>query len=43
MASDFVKRPEKAEKGESNNDIPSFGDDTDDWSAVPEFLRRPKK
>lgn len=43
MASDFVKRPEKAEKGEINNDIPSFGDDTDDWSAVPAFLRRPKK
>ena len=25
------------------DDIPTFGDDTDDWSAVPAFLRRPKK
>ncbi len=44
MASDFVKRPEKnGEKAEIHNDIPSFGDEADDWSAVPAFLRRPKK
>jgi cell division protein FtsZ len=40
MASDFVKRPEKAEP---RDDIPTFGEDGDDWSAVPAFLRRPKK
>ncbi|MEI8130134.1 MAG: cell division protein FtsZ [bacterium] len=46
MASDFVKRPtiEKTVEVSSNrDDIPTFGDDTDDWSAVPAFLRRPKK
>lgn len=40
MQSEFVKRPEKAEPRE---DIPTFGEDGDDWSAVPAFLRRPKK
>ncbi len=43
MASDFVKRPEKTEKAETRDDIPTFGEDADDWSAVPAFLRRPKK
>jgi cell division protein FtsZ len=38
MASDFVKRVEK-----DRDDIPTFGDDSEDWSAVPAFLRRPKK
>ena len=41
MASDFVKKAEKP--AEVREDIPTFGDDTDDWSAVPAFLRRPKK
>lgn len=40
MQSEFVKRPEKSEPRE---DIPTFGEDGDDWSAVPAFLRRPKK
>ncbi len=39
MGTDFVKRAEKADK----DDIPTFGDDSDDWSAVPAFLRRQKK
>ena len=37
--SDFmVKRAEK-----DKDDIPVFGEDGDDWSAVPAFLRRQKK
>lgn len=40
MQSDFVKRPEK---NEAREEIPTFGEDGDDWSAVPAFLRRPKK
>ena len=46
MASDFVKRPtmeKPADVSVARDDIPTFGDDTDDWSAVPAFLRRPKK
>jgi cell division protein FtsZ len=43
MASDFVKRPEKIDVQASRDDIPTFGEDGDDWSAVPAFLRRPKK
>lgn len=35
---DFMKRPEKKEEVEEN-----FDDPTDDWNAVPAFLRRPKK
>ena len=42
MTSDFVKRADK-EQPATSNDIPTFGDDTEDWSAVPAFLRRPKK
>ena len=46
-ASDFViKRPTPAADSATaapKDDIPTFGDDTDDWSAVPAFLRRPKK
>ncbi len=42
MASDFVKRADK-EKEKERDDIPTFGDDSEDWSAVPAFLRRPKK
>jgi cell division protein FtsZ len=38
MTSEFVKRADK----ETKEEVPSFGDD-DDWSAVPAFLRRPKK
>jgi len=36
---DYIKKAEKEE--DKNDDI--FGDDTDDWSAVPAFLRRNKK
>ena len=39
MGSDFVKRAEKP----ASDDIPTFGEDSDDWSAVPAFLRRTKK
>ncbi len=40
MQNEFLKRAEKIEKEE----LPTFGsDDNDDWSAVPAFLRRPKK
>jgi cell division protein FtsZ len=41
MSSDFVKRAEK-DTTATKDDVPSFGED-DDWSAVPAFLRRPKK
>ena len=45
--SDFViKRGNSADTSSAaapKDDIPTFGDDTDDWSAVPAFLRRPKK
>jgi cell division protein FtsZ len=37
-ANDYIK---KADTGLKDDDI--FKDDTDDWSAVPAFLRRPKK
>lgn len=35
---EYMKKPEKKEDVEE-----SFDDPTDDWSAVPAFLRRPKK
>jgi cell division protein FtsZ len=42
--SDFVIKREAAPLPTTpKDDIPVFGDDTDDWSAVPAFLRRPKK
>ena len=40
MNNDFLKKPEK--KTEVIEDI-IIDDDTDDWSAVPAFLRRNKK
>ena len=48
MGNDFLKRAEvkdqnSSKNSDSANDIPTFGDDTEDWSAVPAFLRRPKK
>lgn len=41
--SDFVIKREAPAPTTPKEDIPVFGDDTDDWSAVPAFLRRPKK
>ena len=44
--SDFVvKRSVEQQQAPQapKEDIPTFGDDGDDWSAVPAFLRRPKK
>ena len=38
---DFMVK--RAEKEKEDTTIPVFGEDGDDWSAVPAFLRRQKK
>ena len=46
MPSDYVKKTEPAAVKQPTATIimdDAFEDDTDDWSAVPAFLRRPKK
>jgi cell division protein FtsZ len=39
LPSDYIKKPTET----IVIDDDAFGDDTEDWSAVPAFLRRPKK
>ena len=38
---EYIKKADTTAKTVNDDDL--FGDDTDDWSAVPAFLRRPKK